>query len=91
MKSSKLTIDGAEYTLAEDFNAKVKAEELTGLNLLVPDRLDSATLRGLFLARVLLNHPEVTAEKACALISAAGEGVIMEAIVTGPADVPAES
>ena len=55
MKFATLEIDGVKYSLAYDFNAICKIEELTGVNLLealesLQNGLSASQLRGLFLA-----------------------------------------
>ena len=54
MQFHKLKIDGAEYTLAYDYNKICEVEELTGINLLAAlenlRSLSAGQLRGLFLA-----------------------------------------
>jgi hypothetical protein len=67
MLETKLILNGAEYTLAYDWEAQVKAEEMTGMNMLAPSAT-SAGFRALFLARLLKHHPDMTVEKASALI-----------------------
>lgn len=69
MEAMTITVDGKTYELAYDFNALVKAEELSGLNLLTP-RSDSASYRALLLSVLLPKHPEMTLEGAGALIRA---------------------
>jgi hypothetical protein len=67
MLETKLTLNGVEYTLAYDWEAQVRAEEMTGMNLLAPAP-SSAGFRGLFLSRLLKHHPDMTLDEVNALI-----------------------
>jgi hypothetical protein len=67
MLKKTVTLNGDPYTFEYDWDAQVRAEELTGLNLLVPSA-NSAGFRAVLLARLLKNHPDMTVAKANALI-----------------------
>jgi len=67
MLETKITLNGEEFTMAYDWEAQVKAEEITGMNLLAP-LPTSAGFRALFLARLLKHHPDMTIERVNKLI-----------------------
>lgn len=80
----ELVIGKTTYHLAYDFNAVVLAEKATGVNLLesVVGDISAVSLRGLFWAALLREHPEVTIEQAGSLIMPHNMMTIRQAIVT---------
>jgi hypothetical protein len=79
----KLEVDGEVYQLSYDFNAIVRAEQATGINLLnnVLGDIGAASLRGLLWAALLKDHPELTLEQAGSLIRPSNIGEVRKAIV----------
>lgn len=67
MLRKTITLNGEPYTFEYDWDAQVRAEEMTGLNLLAPTA-NSAGFRAILLARLLKNHPDMTLAKVGALI-----------------------
>lgn len=65
----KLTINDKEYTFEYDFNARVKAEQATGINLFAVQQTDAATARALTWSMLLPHHPEMTIEEAGRLLN----------------------
>lgn len=80
----ELVVGGETYRLAYDFNAVVKAEEATGVNLLtsVMGVVTARSLRGLLWAALLKDKPDITIDKAGSLISPQNIPTIREAITT---------
>lgn len=69
MLETKVELNGKEYTLTYDWDAQIKAEEITKINLLFPQGVSaSAIVRATLLARILKNHPEMTLEKVSKLL-----------------------
>jgi hypothetical protein len=64
---TKLTINDQTFVLAYDWEAQVKAEEMTGVNLLAPPP-NSAGFRAIFLSRLLKHQPNITLEKVNSLM-----------------------
>jgi hypothetical protein len=68
-----ITIDGRQLTLRWDFNSLVRAEKQSGVNILsavthMVSGLTSEELRGLLLAFLLPDQPDVTVDEAGALL-----------------------
>lgn len=80
----KLVAGGKEYQLAYDFNAIVRATEVTGVNLLssVVGEINAVSLRGLLWAALLKDQSDITIEEAGDLITPTNMGTIRQAIVT---------
>jgi hypothetical protein len=66
--SEILTINDKEYTFEYDFNARVKAEAATGINLFSPDA-NAATFRAITWSMLIPNHPDLTIEDAGKLLN----------------------
>ena len=80
----ELTCGKATFHLAYDFNAIVKAEQATGVNLLssVVGEINASSLRGLLWASLLPENPDMTLDQAGKLIKPANIPTIRQAIVT---------
>lgn len=80
----ELVIGGKTLKLCYDFNAVVKAEEQTGLNLLsaVVGNIDARSLRGLLWASVIREHPALTIEEVGKLIRPTSIATIRQAITS---------
>lgn len=68
-----LKVGDEEYTLAYDFNAIAKAEELTGLNLFTSfsfQQLSVTKFRAMLFASLLKYQPKITVEQVGSLITA---------------------
>lgn len=76
----KLTINEKEYTLEYDFNARVKAEQVTGINLFAVQQTDAATARALTWSMLLPHHPEMTIEDAGRLLNPKTQTQVLAAI-----------
>lgn len=74
----------ATYHLAYDFNAIVKAEQVTGVNLLssAVGEITATSLRGLLWASLLPENPDMTIEEVGSLIKPSNVGTIRKAITT---------
>jgi len=64
----KLTLNGQEVTLAYDWDAQIKAEKDTGVNLITPLEANSEFIRAMLYARLLKHHPQVTLQEVSSLI-----------------------
>lgn len=80
----ELILGGKTYHLSYDFNAIVKAEKETGVNLLtaVVGEINAQSLRGLLWASLLKDHPALTADEVGDFIQPTNIATIREAIVT---------
>lgn len=79
----KLEVGGKTYQLSYDFNAIVKAEQETGIDLLtkVLGNVNATSLRGLLWAALLKDQPDITLEHAGGLILLSNIAVVRQAIV----------
>ena len=80
----EVAVNGTTYTLAFDFNALARAEELTKLNLLRAldfQSLSASTFRALLFASLLRFHPELTLEGTGSLINSKTAPELMSAVV----------
>ena len=73
LQQSPLEINGTTYTLEFDFNLLARAEQESGVNLMLGiSHMNLASigqLRGLLLGLLLKNHPKMTLETAGALFT----------------------
>lgn len=80
----ELIVGGATFHLAYDFNAIIKAEKETGVNLLssAVGEINATSLRGLLWASLLPENPEMTIDQAGKLVKPWNIPTIRQAIVT---------
>lgn len=80
----ELVVNGETYHLTYDFNSIVRAEQVTGVNLLssVIGEINASSLRGLLWSALLKDRPDLTIEHAGALIQPPNIATIRQAIVT---------
>lgn len=86
LKFAKLKLGGEEYSLCYSFNAIAEAERVAGCNLLIAleglQNLSAIQLRGLLYAALTKAHPDISIERAGALIGIKSLGPITTALAS---------
>lgn len=84
LRSTKLELDGKTYLLVYDFDAIARAEEMTGLELLVGvdwQKINARRIRAMLYASMLRHQPKVTLDEVTDLIRVPNIPAIQDALV----------
>jgi len=69
MLETEIELNGTKLILEYDWDAQIKAEEMTGINILFPQGVSaSALVRATFLARLLKHQPGTTVDQVSKLM-----------------------